>query len=404
VRAFLAVAFVVAALAVAATGSAVGQESVLGLSWARDGSLLQRFHAGTLTPFGPGRRLPVSYAQWSYSPDRTRLAIVGERRNRGDALLVIDAETLRPLGSASLFGDLRLSGPRAIAWAEGGLIVVTADLGRTRVDLVDPDALVVRRSVELKGEVVASAPVDEGVVLLLAPVGRIGRVRLVAIGPSLERRVVPLSIRGGTAQPAGTPPEGFVATMRQPALAVDPSGVRAVVVGYAEPIADVDLVRGAVRYHALPVRTPAKAIKGPTLYGVWLGQDRVAVTGMRYGGIDARGGLRTEPFGLQILDLRAWRLRVVDADVAWLSGTQPYLVSIGAKRGVRWYDPTGRRVGGLFPRRQVMELAMSGERALVRLSGEARAAVVDLRTGTIASWRPLSADSLPLFLSSRHGP
>jgi hypothetical protein len=397
----------IVALVAAAAGSAVAADSVLGLSWARGGSVLQRFDARTLEPAGAGRRLPVTFVQWSTSSDGSRLALIGERRNRGEALLVVDAGSLRTVRSASLFGDLRLTGPRAIAWTEDGLVVVTSDLGKTSVTLVDPAALVVRRTIGLQGDVVAVTPTDKGVVMLLAPAGRIGPVRLVSVGAGLRLRVVPLSIRGGTAQPpADTTPEDYVATMRQPALAVDPGGTRAVVVGYAEPIAAVDLTAGTATYHTLSVRTPAKAIKGPTLLGVWLGPDRVGVTGMRYGGVDSRGGLRTAPFGLQILDLRAWRLRVVDAGVAWLSGTSPYLVSVGATRGVRWYSPSGRMVGSLFPRRQVVEVAMAGERALVKLSGELRAALVDLRTGSIVAWRSLSlsADTLPLFLAGRHGP
>jgi hypothetical protein len=401
----LALAAVLAALAAAAAGSASPAATVIGLDWGLDGSLIRPFDARTLEPVGAGRRLPVTYVQWSFSPDGRRLALVGERPNRGEALLVLDTATLRTLGSASLFGDLRLSSPRAVAWAAAGLLVVTSDLGRARVDLVDPDALTVRRVAGFEGEIVAGAPTDDGVVVLVAPAGRIGPVRLVSIGPGLAKRVVPLAIRGGTARPAsGTPPETYVATMRQPALAVDPAGRRAVVVGYAEPIADVDLVRGSVRYHAVAVRTPAKAISGPTLVGSWLGSHTVGVTGMRYRGVDARGGMRADPFGLQLLDLRTWRLRVVDPDVAWLTATHPYLVALGVKRGLRWYGPTGRRIGSLFSRLEVTEVALAGDRALVRPAGDARAALVDLRTGRVLERRPPAAASLPLLLGARHGP
>jgi hypothetical protein len=343
--------------------------------------------------------------QWSRSPDGARLALVGERPNRGEALIVVDAETLRTLGTASLFGDLRLSGPRAVAWVEAGLLVVTSDLGRVAIHLVDPDALTARRLVTLPGEAVATAAGDHGVVALVAPAGRIGAVRLVSIGAGLARRVVPLSIRGGTTTPtAGASPESFVATMRQPALAVDPAGTRAVVAGYAEPIAEVDLVRGTVRSHRVPVRIPAKAVTGPTLVGTWLGPDTVAVTGMHFGA--GRNGARAKPhpFGLQLLDLRTWRFRAVDAEVAWLTAERPYLLVQGSRRGIRWYAPTGRRVGSLFPGAEVADVAPAGDRALVRLVGDPRVALVDLATGRVLERRSSPEASLPLFLAGRHGP
>jgi hypothetical protein len=52
----------------------------------------------------------------------------------------------------------------------------------------------------------------------------------------------------------------------------------------------------------------------------------------------------------------------------------------------------------------VADVAPAGDRALVRLVGDPRVALVDLATGRVLERRSSPEASLPLFLAGRHGP
>lgn len=402
-----------AALAAAATaGTTLTSGGVLGVRWSSNGSVAQHYDAVTLRPTGTGRLVPLAVWQWSYQPGRQRVALVGDRPGKGPEVLLLDARTMGTLGSLSVSLDMHAptSLVHGVSWVRAGrLLVVTSNEGSVRVHLVDPSGPSSVGSTALKGMLVAGAATARGLVLLLAPADGIGPARLVTVDADLRTTAVVLDgIRAGTAvPPAGTAPEDYEPVTRIPALAVDPVGRRAVVVGYAEPIADVDLETGTVSYHAAPVRLPtrsAKSLDGPVLSGFWLDGKAIAVTGTLYGGRDTNNELRQKPFGLQLLDLTTWRARIADPDLQWLSKTGPYLTWMKPEAGFSWYTHGGRRVGWLFRRRQVADLSTVRTRALVRLLGESQASLVDLRTGRIVERRTLAWPALPLFLVADSAP
>jgi hypothetical protein len=402
-----------AALAAAASVGAHRSASVVGVrSLSQTDSVVERFDASNLRPLGRATRLGLPGWLWSWSPDRSRIAFAGERRGVGWSIVVLDAKTLRRVDGLS--GRLRLEGVsgglQTLVWvAPDRLLLLTwNEAGSTVAQIVDVGTQITLGRVDLKGVLVAGAPTSRSFVALLAPTKGVGKARVVSIDRDLRVETQVLEgIRAGTEQGDGVE-DPRLATY-QPALAVEPGGRRAVVVPYREPIADVDLEQGAVRYHAAPLRTPsrvAKVMNGPMLRGFWLGNGSVGVTGTVFEGLDANNELQATPLGLQLLDLQSWQTRVADPEVAWLSRAGSYLLWLQPERGFSWYTLAGRRVGSLFATRQVADVASTRTRALVRLVGESRVAVVDLGTGRILERHALGWPGLmlPTFLVTSSTP
>lgn len=404
-------ALIVVAIATAA-GTARGApaaEPVLGIrSLDGGGAVVQRYDPTTLRPLGRGGRPGLTVRFWSFTPDRSRVALAGDGAGHGPSLAVLDTSTLRRRGALSANLDLGFTGfVQGVAWPrDDRLLLVTADgVGLTGVHLVDPRAMRGLAHVTLRGTLLAGATTERGPVLLLAPRQGIGAAKLVSLDSALAVREIPLTgIRAGIGRSrAGASPDEDAAVVRRPAVAADPTGQRAVVVGYEERIADIDLETGTVRYRGVAVRTLArssKSITGPQLMGLWLGDGAVAIAGTVYGSLDAGTHLRMTPVGLRILDLRSWRTRVTDPRVVWVTRSGSDLLFMGREDGLRWYSRRGRPVGHLFPGRQVTDVAAAGRRALVRIEGNLRVAVVDLRTGAVVERRELTWPRLPLFLAA----
>src|SRR5207253_3469117 len=102
-----------------------------------------------------------------------------------------------------------------------------------------------------------------------------------------------------------------------PALAVDPSGKRAAVVGSGGLVAEVDLDTLAVAYHPQAARSPAragKAFEGWHRDALWLPNGTLAVTGMDYQWTVKNGAeeMSGTPAGVTLVDTRQWTSRVVD--------------------------------------------------------------------------------------------
>jgi hypothetical protein len=196
---------------------------------------------------------------------------------------------------------------------------------------------------------IAVAPVANGVFG-----GAIGPTRLVTIDAAGTRRSVLLDrIRSGGSYDNGRPPEAWI-----PGIAVDPSGNRAFVVG-AAPVAEVDLRTLAVSYHELrPPKSflgrvldwfvPAAAAKGPIAgpvrYVVWLGDGKLAITGMDVDVVANQFGVdvTTTPFGLKIVDTRTWTAPTLDDRATGLAATANALLAYAGS-----YDEQFRPTGGI---------------------------------------------------------
>jgi len=410
VRVVLAVVAIAAGLAASASVGASTPQSLIGVRYLGDhDTVVERFDPTSLRRLGTGRRLGMLSWPWSWSPDRSRIAFAGGKPRQGFTLVVLEAKTLRVVDTLSGPYRLPVDGSavalQEIAWLPGNrLVVITWDeVGATTAHVVDLATRTVRSSVALEGNMLASGSTARAYVGLLGPSDRIGRARVVALDRDLRVTEVALDrIRAGTFASMVGGSEEIEAKTRIPALAVDPSGRRAVVVGLGEPIADVDLDAGTVRYHATPVRAPARAAKstvGPVLFGTWLSSDAVAVTGTIYGGGNDRGRQREKPFGVRLLDLATWRMATVDPDNQMVALSGPYLVTLRPNRELQWFTHAGKEAGRLVGIRPITDYAVAGSRALVRLAGESRVALVDLRTGRVIEHRPRSERlALPAFL------
>jgi hypothetical protein len=175
------------------------------------------------------------------------------------------------------------------------------------------------------------------------------------------RTVLVDRIAGGTELPAD--PSTQPVSYASPALAVDPSGAHAVVIGAGGLVAEVDLRSLVVTYHPSPTRTlarTAKALQGWQRSAIWLPSGRVAVSGADYSATVANGTehMTETPAGLTLVDTRNWTLTAVDPGVSLLARSGDTLVAFGggsAGIGIRGYSPAGALRFQLFGTEQIGE-------------------------------------------------
>ena len=298
---------------------------------------------------------------WSFSPDRSRLAVARHEGGVVEALRLVDVRRMRPAGEIRV-GSIGAVG--LVAWpAPERLLAVQEVCCDERQQLLVAD--VARRRVTarraLGGTVQAVGRTGRELVLLIAPPKRIGPARLAVVAGAGNVRFVALDrVRAG-AQPLEDVDFGL--RERRPGLAVDPQGRRAFVVD-EDLVAAVDLARGAVSYHALTERRSlaarlrdfldpaayAKGVTGPTRSARWLGDGWLAVTGA-----DERlTEPRLRPAGLRMVDTRDWTYRVIDEGASDVRIAGRLLLATGAQLdgedtiGLVAYGLDGDRRFGLF--------------------------------------------------------
>ena len=345
----------------------------------------------------PGRRVPVAGHSfgWSFSPDRSRLAL-GSDTPRAE-LRLVDLKRMRVLGDLKL---ARTGAVFATAWAGERrvlAVVVTpgcCGLGDTTVTGVDAPRRRVLWRRRLGGSLQAGERFHRSLVLVLGPPGRlIGGSRLVIVNPDGRVRSAPLNeIRSGLGGSSTQGQDRFVTDIWNPGLAIDPSGARAFVVEAGAPVAEVDLCTLRVRYHSLskPIsllgrlhdwleaKAEAKADQGPPRQALWLGRGLLAVTGFDgHAGHDPRGG-QTEwatPAGLNLIDTRHWSMRTLDprlSDAALVAGTLLAWSLAWDSRtdkftgnGLTGYNPDGSRRFHLYGHDPISAVQPLGPRVLV---------------------------------------
>jgi hypothetical protein len=422
-RAVLAAAVALLALAAAGSAGEVRQQAaadpigrLLGISChdCPHGPLLQWFHPLTLRPL-PGRRLRLDIGEsLARSPDRRRLLLADEQRG---SIRLIDIARLRVGWRAEVSAEIA-----ALRWLRSGRIVALVDGWRTRYDLeatvVDPARrrLLPGGRVEGASATHTAASARHLVALLAGPEeGAIGATQVAIVdeqGCFRRTRVERV-------------PTGFAGDgeLLQPALAVDPTGERAVVIAASAPVAEIDLETGVVSYHKLRRKTgllerlrgwlePAAHAKGPVegsfRDAVWLPNGLIAVTG------DDRYVVRrtheieelTIPAGLQLIDPADWSVRTLHERsdslavagrtlVAW---TNPHVAVPDDYRmiGVTAYSLDGDRRFELFPGKPISSLQAVRRYAYAAVGWFSGIQVVDLATGRVV--RRLRLASRPLLL------
>lgn len=390
-----------------------------------DEAALVEIDPRSLRPVGR-RRLDLGRVHGfpTFSPDG-RLLAFSDVYSYGQ-VQVVDIQRLRTVARLDI-GEESLRDPVGpLGWLDDQLLAVVEDrrLGDLVVTLIDPFRGSVDEAARIRGPawVLQSASSARHLVLLLGrPTRGVFRATELAVADS-EGRVRTMVL---TRIPSGFLEDEPVGRSADPALAVDPEGERAFVVGAGALVAELDLETMKVRYHELarPVSLlgrlldwlePEAIAKGPTegvtRTAVWLGNDLLAVTGSDTH-VSVRAGGKVEerivPAGLSLINTKGWSVRLLDervgeitlADDALLAWTFPEeFVPRGLrKRGLTVYELDGRERMRLFEGESIWDLQAAGRLAYVGVGHWSALHVVDLETGNVV--RRLEREAWPQVLT-----
>jgi hypothetical protein len=379
----------------------------------------------TLRPLpGPRVRLRYGIAGYGWSPDRS-LLVLGDIDD--DALHLVDPVRMRRLATID-FGIVA-EAPQEFAWLGPRRLAVVAGNsgdGSTLV-MVDPVARRVLSRRQLAPANLTVAPAGDRLVLLRAPLERIGPVQLQVVDDRGRMRTARLEgIHAGFQNPPDWDRPGAYAIDRSVGLAVDPEGGRAFVVAADAPVAEVDLASLRVTYRHL--RQPASLLRrlahwlvppagaklsaaGSWRGACWIGDGVLAVAGgdsRIVGDTVAEQRVDRRPSGLKLVDTRSWTVRTLDPAVTSVSWRAGRLVSTGgtwdfeAQRergaGVTLYGPGDRPPRHLLGTRTVWDAYLNGDLVYADLdtgTERSRHLVVSLRSGQVLA----SSDTpLPFLL------
>jgi hypothetical protein len=386
-------------------GQAPDGEPVLGIVFppgGEGGTELVRLHPFALEAVAAPVPLGVDWLSSAISPDGALLAVGGGDSRRID---LYDTARLARTGAVELGKGLG-GGAWQLAWPEPDTLF--AAVGQSRVVLVDPERARVLATRRVDGVLLGGlVEVGDAVVGLVAPRGTIGPLELALITRDHTASVPLAGIVGGWDE-EGKGPEEFTSREASPGLAVDPSGRRALVVPARGDVAEVDLERLRVTYHALsrPVSAlgrlrnwlepaaEAKAITGWSRSAAWTSEHLVAVTGVdhpsRPAGEEAPEE-RPRPAGLSFIDTREWRVRTEEENVAELGPPGENLLAFewwcaGSEEsyGVIVYDGDGNE---RFRRcdEEGFTATMVGDHAYLGFDDNTRYEIVDVTTGEVVA-------------------
>ena len=390
---------------------------------ARDEARLVRLDPATLRP-RPGARVrlgaegcaPRSGGQacsmvppWSFSPDRSRLAVARHEGGVVEALRLVDVRRMRSAGEIPIrsIGTVGL-----VAWPSPERLLAVQEVccdERQQLLVADVDRRRVMARRALGGTVQAVGRTARELVLLLAPPKRIGPARLAVVDGAGDVRFVALDRVHAGAEPLEDVDFGL--RQRRPGLAVDAPGRRAFV---AEDgvVAEVDLADGAVAYHSLTERRSlaarvrdlldppayAKGVIGPTRSAHWLGDGWLAVTGAD----EQLTEPRLRPAGLRLIDTRDWTYRVIDEGASDVRVAGGLLLATGAQLdgedtiGLVAYGLDGDRRFSLFADRQPWVHTVVDGRAFVDVGVRPDGSLAPLRVVDLARGRVTGERAGPL--------
>jgi hypothetical protein len=401
--AVLALAAIAAAPAAAPAATAKGPQPLLGIVFKAKKPQLARLDPATLAPLGrsglpAGGSVPV----WSYSPDRTRLALGAEAPLR---IRIFDVGEMSQVASMKLTGA---GGVIKIAWLRPDrLVAVYSRPDGARIVWIDPKARRVLKRAVLDVAPGAIAVGGDMLAAFLPPAAGPGSARLVVATAdgSLREVAVPAIPISVWASPTGEP-----FTRISPALAIDPSARTAYAIGTNGVAAAIDLDSLRVTTHILG-RQLAKSMNGEELQARWLGDGILAVAGQKYdSSVDANGNETTSqtPLGLRLIDVRTWSARMIDPGATGFALAADGLVAYGtasswaagvlklAGMGLVAYRSDGSPVFRVLAGRPVGMVQTAGGRAYAWVAGTAafHVAVVDLASGAVERERDLPPMSL----------
>jgi hypothetical protein len=345
---------------------------VLGISWEGSGKLAW-VDARTLAAVG--RRLdigPPPTGVAARSPDRRTIALGS---GTAISLRFVDIHTMRAAGRLVVPGTGSLYGA---VWPTPGRLVAVRGGPEPEVLVVDPRARRVLERQPLEGQTMGVLGAGKRLVTLLVPKGEIGEARLAVIEESASVRTLPLpGVEAGFSPPKT---ERDVGRHASPGLAVDPRGVRAVVVT-PQSLLEVDLDALAVtRRHPLAARAPASVLKVIEGWGrgvLWMRGETVAVSGWT----DSVEGDRVvhESVGVELIDLASGARRALDAKALGVTRARDVLLTFGGS-ALRGFDLEGKPRFELLRGRDTGYVQTAGRWVYVGRDNSTRFTVVDART------------------------
>jgi hypothetical protein len=374
-----------------ATGKGASAEAVLAVWNDLAGSELFWADGRTLEPVD---RRSVSFSYYYSAADRSPAgdALALGADDRGYVQLV-DLDRMKSLGTIDVGGSGYFE---RLHWTAPDRLLASISGLPSRAVALDPEGQRVLSEHDLDGTILSSRPLENGLVLLLAPPDRIGPARLAVFDGDGVRTAELREIRAGWEQ-EGETEEDFRSRQSIPALAVDPSGGRALVVPAGDRVAEVDLESLEVAYHDLaePVSllgrlrswlepaAQAKTVDGPERNAVWLPSGLVAVSGSHYAAHGDR--MDVTPAGLALIDPSDWSVRRLSDEPSWVATRGDALLASAWKEGsneqtVIVFDTNGEQRFSLT--RRAADLSQASGGILYVASGEgSRYELVDLETG-----------------------
>lgn len=314
---------------------------------------------------------------WAFSDDRSQLAYADRSRVRFVAVPAFQR-----------LADLPLRGAGQVAWLDRKIVAVLRGAGPNMLEVVEVDAVAhtVRSRRRFAGVVLEARAHPNALVALLGRTDKIAPVRLLVVQAGRTRVTRLDRVRAGTVWRRGNPPVG---TSRIPALALGAAGTAYV----ADPsglVAKVPLGTLRPTYRALRGGF-AKVVNYSQRRALALGGGLLAITGM-----DASPA-GTRPAGLELVDTRTWRSRLVEpgATEAWAS--EAGLLVTGSSwdarsrkltsMGLAVLDRTGGARLRLFGDSYAWVGAVVQSRAYVQVGAQSELAVVDLVSGRVVGRR-----------------
>jgi len=335
-------------------------------------------------------RITFFYGAAERSPDASMLAVGGSEVPVVD---VVDLERMRSTGTIDLPTGTTVD---RLHWAEPDRILATLWGEQSKVTALQPGARKPIDTHDLDGMILKSSPAGDELAILLGPTDGIGPARL-ALFDGEEVRYADLpGIRAGWAESGEK--EDYRAHQLLPALAVDPSGTRAVVIAPGNFVVEVDLATLETTSHELAQTASllerfrnwlepgawAKLIDGPELNAVWLPNGLIALSGVRY--TTEGDSTHATPAGLALVDPAGWSVRHVSDAPAWVSLRGDALL------GSAWNEESGANELHVFgtdgtprfdiARRGPADLSQTaGEHLYVSTQDGLKFEIVDLATG-----------------------
>ncbi len=372
--AFVTVATVTAVVALPASepspgaGGAAGAaplRPLLGVVSVGQQQRLARIDPDTLRP-RPGRRVELGsqgcasrsggtacwpIPPWSFSPNRSLLAVARNDGGLARSLRLVDVRGMRVAGGVRIAGGA----VGLLAWPARERVLALQETcceEQQQLLIIDLAARRVAAQRQLPGTVMRAGRTARELVLLVAPAQAIGAASVAVVDGRGAVRFLRLERIPAGERPVNRSEHRF--ERRLPGLAVDARGRRAFVVG-ADLVAEVDLVNLHVSYHE-PVRSvstlarlrdwidpaaEAKGLSGPTRSAHWLGGGLLAVAGADEQSLTDTHGedqTRIRAAGLSIIDTHDWRVRELDRGATDLLAAGGLLLATGGS----WDSATGK--------------------------------------------------------------